>query len=133
MNGTDETGNAPGLWLMRPDGSGRQRLTDNGNDQRPAWTPDGSAVVFMSNGRDDNWELYRVDLADGSVTRLTVNAAQDGLPSVSPDGAYVAFMSDRDGYWRVWFVPIDGGDSLPLANIPGELPKWLEHAVQWVK
>ncbi|RIK57030.1 MAG: hypothetical protein DCC57_02455 [Chloroflexi bacterium] len=133
FNGSDESGNSPGLWLMRADGSGRVRLTDNGNDQRPAWTPDGSAVVFMSNGRDGNWELYRVDVTDLSITRLTDHPAQDGLPAISPDGQYVAFMSDRDGYWRIWFVPIDGGEARPLGRIGGELPKWLEHAIQWVR
>jgi serine/threonine protein kinase len=133
FNGTDEVGNAPGLWLMRADGSGRVRLTDNGNDQRPTWTPDGTSVVFMSNGRDGNWELYRVSVTDFSIVRLTNNLAQDGLPAISPDGRYVAFMSDRDGYWRIWFVPIDGGEAQPLGRISGELPKWLEHAIQWVK
>lgn len=133
MNGTDGAGGAPGLWLISPDGSGRTQLTDNGNDQRPTWTPDGRSVVFMSNGRDDNWEVYRLDLDSGAVTRLTWHTAQDGLPTVSPDGRYVAFMSDRDGYWRLWFVPIEGGEAQPLAGIPGELPKWLEHSMQWVR
>ena len=132
-NGTDETGNNPGLWLMRTDGSDRVRLTDNGNDQRPAWLPDGSGIVFMSSGRDGNWELYRYDMDDGQVSRLTDFFAQDGLPTISPDGQYVAFLSDRDGYWRLWFVPVEGGDAYPLANIAGELPKWLEHSIQWVR
>ncbi len=131
-NGTDENGNAPGLWLAAADGSSRIRLTDNGNDQRPVWTPDGEDVVFMSNGRDGNWELYRVNLADRSIVRLTSHPAQDGLPAISPDGRTVAFMSDRDGYWRIWYVPIDGGEAKPLGRINGELPKWLEYAIQWV-
>ena len=87
----------------------------------------------MSNGRDGNWELYRVALSDLSVTRLTEHLAQDGLPSISPDGKYVAFMSDRDGYWRAWFVPIEGGEAYPLAEISGELPQWLEHSIQWIE
>lgn len=131
-NGTDETGNNPGLWLMRPDGNGRTRLTDNDRDLRPAWSPDGLTVVFMSDGRDGNWEVYTVVLGDGEVRRLTDNTAQDGLPAISPDGKTVAFMSDRDGYWRLWFVPLEGGEAQPLANIAGELPKWLEHGIQWV-
>ncbi|HXF62346.1 MAG TPA: hypothetical protein VNK95_12060, partial [Caldilineaceae bacterium] len=132
-NGVGETGNQPGLWLRRPDGSAPVRLTDNGNDQRPAWSPDGRYVVFMSNGRDGNWELYRVDVTDFSIVRLTNHLAQDGLPTVSPDGRYVAFMSDRDNYWRIWYVSIDGGEARPLGRISGELPRWLEHSIQWVR
>lgn len=132
FNGTDETGNNPGLWIMRTDGTERRQLTDNGNDQRPVWLPDGSAILFMSNGRDGNWELYRYDLNSAQVTRLTENTAQDGLPCVSPDGRHVAFMSDRDGYWALWYVSSGGGEAYPLADIAGELPKWLEHSTQWI-
>ena len=135
FNGVDPTGNQPGLWLVHADGSGATRLTDNGNDQRPTWSPDGHTVIFMSSGRDNNWELYRVDLLDPTRTvgRLTNNPAQDGLPAVSPDGKYVAFMSDRDGYWRLWYIALESGEAHPLARITGELPKWLEHGIQWVK
>lgn len=132
FNGTDETGNQPGLWLMRSDGSGRTRLTDNGNDIRPVWTPDGGSVVFMSSGRDGNWEVYRVNVTNLNVARLTVNAGQDGLPAVSPDGQYVAFMSDRDGYWRIYYVPIEGGEAELMGDISGQLSSWLEHGMQWV-
>jgi hypothetical protein len=132
MNGTDETGNRPGLWLVRADGGGRTQLTDNGNDQRPVWSPDGRYIIFMSNGRDGNWEVYRYDTLDGSLFRLTDHPAQDGLPAVSPDGQFVAFMSDRDGYWRLWYVPLEGGEAQPLGAISGVLAKWLEHGIQWV-
>lgn len=86
----------------------------------------------MSNGRHANWELYRYNVEDGSVNRLTDNIAQDGLPAISPDGQTVAFMSDRAGYWQVWVIPMDGGDAQPLTDIAGELPSWLEHSIQWI-
>jgi len=133
FNGPDADGANPGLWVMQPEGGGRRRLTDNGNDQRPAWSPDGRYVVFMSNGRHGNWELYRLDVNTSALLRLTDDPAQDGLPAISPDGEFVAFMSDRDGYWRLWYVPLTGGAALPLAEISGQLGSWLEHAVQWVR
>jgi Tol biopolymer transport system component len=71
-------------------------------------------------------------VADLSIERLTTNPYQDGLPAVSPDGNYVAFMSDRDGYWRLYYVPIEGGEAQLLGDINGQLPRWLEHSVQWV-
>lgn len=130
-NGVDDAGGNPGLWLMNSAGGARTQLTANGNDIRPAWTPDGQTVVFMSQ-RDGNYEVYRIDLADSRILRLTNDPAQDGLPAVSPDGKWVAFASDRGGFWRIWVTPIDGGDAYPLANINGELTSWLEHAIQWV-
>jgi eukaryotic-like serine/threonine-protein kinase len=133
FNGVDTGGEQPGLWLMHSDGSERRRLTDNGNDQRPVWTPDGRSIVFMSSGRHDNWELYRLNFEDLSIMRLTYSGAQDGLPAVSPDGNFVAFVSDRDGLWNFWYMPILGGDAVRLGSMSGQMVSWLEHGVQWVR
>ncbi len=131
--GTDETGNNPGLWLAGDDGIKLKQLTTNGNDRRPAWSPDGQYVVFMRQLEGDNWDLYRVRVADGSEIRLTNNPAQDGLPTISPDGQWVAFASDRSGDgWVIWQVAIDGSREQPLISIQGVLHNWLEHAIQWV-
>ena len=130
-NGDGESGAEPGLWLMNSDGSNRVRLTDNGNDIRPVWSPDGRYIIFMST-RGGNWDLYRFDMQDGALQRLTDDAAQDGLPAVSPDGKWVAFASDRDGFWRIWVTSIDGGLALPFVPINGILVNWLEHAIQWL-
>jgi serine/threonine-protein kinase len=132
-NGADENGQSPGLWSMRPDGSDKSPLTDNGTDIRPAWTPDGGSLVFMSSGRSGNWDLFRLDLASGEVAQLTNNTAQDGLPSVSPDGEFVAFASDRGGVWNIWIAPIEGGDAMLLGPIQGTLTNWLEHSIQWTE
>jgi serine/threonine protein kinase len=130
-NGVGDSGNEPGLWLMNSDGSNRVRLTDNGNDIRPTWSPEGRYIVFMST-RSGGWDLYRYDLQEGALRRLTDDPAQDGLPAVSPDGRWVAFASDRDGFWRIWVTSIDGGLALPFAPINGILVNWLEHAIQWL-
>lgn len=132
FNGVDQSEQNPGLWLIRPDGTELRQLTDNGNDLRPVWTPDGRFVVFMSNGRDGNWEVYRIDVETREIIRLTYNDSQDGLPAISPDGAYVAFASDRAGFWEFWYVPLSGGGSLRLGPMQGQMVSWLEHGIQWV-
>lgn len=129
-NGINEAGEEPGLYLMEISGANRLRLSNNGNDLRPVWTPDGNNIVFMST-RSGNWEVFRLSLVDGSLLQLTSNPAQDGLPAVSPDGKYVAFASDRGGVWRLFVVPIDGGAEIEIGPIRGVLTNWLEHAIQW--
>ena len=64
------------IYVMNADGSGQTRLTDNpASDTQPAWSPDGSRIVFTSN-RDEpnpstcshflcNHEIYVMN-ADGS-------------------------------------------------------------------
>jgi TolB protein len=65
------------LYSMRPDGSGRKRLTHHraGRAQSfsPSWAPDGSRIVFArftSRGRDRT-ELYTADPDLSRVRRLT--------------------------------------------------------------
>jgi serine/threonine-protein kinase len=132
-SGRDKNNNQPGLWLISDDGVNLRPLTSIERDRRPTWTPDASQLVFMSDGRDGNWEIYRLDLQTQTVTRLTTSPTQDGLPSISPDGEYVAFVSDEGGVWRIWVTPLDGSaQPTPLMAIKGSLVNWLEHAIHWV-
>ncbi|MFN2201938.1 MAG: SH3 domain-containing protein [Caldilineaceae bacterium] len=131
FKGCNEQGQECGLYTMGTDGSGRTQLTSVASDSRPRWLPDGSGVVFMSDGRDGNWELYRAS-ADGSdVVRLTDNAAPDGLPAVSPDGSQIAFFSQRDDSWGVWTMPAGGGDAVQVTAVTGEQPDWLLQGIDW--
>lgn len=132
FNGFDERGENPGLYLIDVDGGNRLRLTDNGNDTRPAWSPDGEKVVFMST-RDGDMDIYRLSLRDGSLVQLTNEPAQDGLPAISPDSKLVIFASDRGGVWRFYVTPIDGGPVVALLDINGVLTNWLEHSIQWTR
>ena len=131
FKGCDDSGNNCGLWTINVDGSARSPLTDGFNDSLPRWSPDGASVVFMSDSRDGNWELYSLSIADGAVTRLTDNAASDGLPAWSPDGSQVAFMSNRDGAWGIWVVPASGGDAQLITQLEEQLPDWLLQGIDW--
>lgn len=131
-NGVDSRGAQPGLYIMSTSGENRLRLTDNGNDLRPVWSPNGNNVVFMST-RNGDWDVYRLSLRDGTLLQLTDDPAQDGLPAISPDGKLVIFASDRGGIWRIYAVPIDGGVAVPLFAVEGVLTNWLEHSIQWTR
>jgi len=132
FRGCDNSGNRCGLWQMNGSGSERAPLTDIPTDNRPAWSPDGRYVVFMSDGRTGNFDIYRVDTSSEQVLPLTDHATADLLPSVSPDGRWVAFVSNRDGSWKIWAVPISGGNATVVAPIVGTLGSWTEQSLQWV-
>lgn len=136
-NGRSPSTGTPGILLVSDDGRRWRQLTLIERDRRPVWSPDAQYVVFMSDGRDGNWEIYRLTLSqDYQVVgnaRLTSSLFQDGLPTVSPDGKYVAFVSDQGNRWRIWVVPLDGSAKpLPVAEIRGSLTNWLEHGIQWI-
>ena len=88
------------------------------------------AVVFMSENRDGNWELYRANSTGGDLIRLTDDPAADGLPAVSPDGQQNVFISKRGDAGGLWVMPAAGGEARSSA-IDGELPDWLMQAVDW--
>ena len=70
------------IWVMNADGSAKTSLNnDNGSsDLRPAFSPDGTRIVFESN-RDGNGyptEIYSMSAGGGSaITRLTNNSVWD--------------------------------------------------------
>ncbi len=132
FRGCDQSGNNCGLWTMNSSGTSRAALTTVPDDNRPSWSPDGKFVVFMSSGRDGNYEIYRVESSSGQVTRLTEDAALDVLPVVSPDGEWVAFASNRDGSWKLWAVPSEGGLEHIIAPLSGDISNWPEQGLQWV-
>ena len=132
FHGCDDTGNGCGLWRMNSGGGNRSTLTSNPADITPAWSSDGGTVVFTSNDRHGNYEVYAVDTNSKTVTRLTEHPANDGVPTVSPDGTWVAFLSDRGGIWQIWGVPISGGEAVVLGEIDGNIGNWLEQQIQWI-
>lgn len=114
------------IYVANADGSDVQRLTDApGRDFEPAWSPDGSTIVFSSDRDDpDNAQLYLMN-ADGSNQRrlpspLVIN--QVGA-RWSPDGQWILFHSNPevDGMPRfdVFKIRPDGSDLVNLTNSPG--------------
>lgn len=62
---SDEDGDDE-IFIMNPDGSGLEKLTDNDwDDYYPSLSPDGTRIVFASEGGPDGDGLFMMD-ADGS-------------------------------------------------------------------
>ena len=131
--GCDNAGDTCGLWTVAIGGEDLQLLTDNPGDSRPRWSPDGRVVLFASDQRDGNWEIYRVDVASGSVTRLTEHPAIDGAPAFSPEGNSLVFLSNREEDWALYTIPIGGGIALPTVRLPANLPDWSVHGIEWAR
>ena len=77
-----------------------QRLTLEGNNVRPIWTPDGDDITFASD-RDGAFSIYR-QRADGSGVAERLTTADDGTShwpeAWSPDGSTLAFrIETHDG------------------------------------
>ncbi len=124
----DEKGKSIGLFLRNPTGVNRIQITQ-GPDWSPAWSSDSKRLVFVSL-RDDNQELYVVDIGDGvkigEPMRLTDDPSPDYAPAWSEDRDHIAFLSERNGNPDVFTVSPKGKDlrALTTNEVPERSPVW---------
>ena len=85
----------------------------------PAISPDGSQICFVF--MDDLWI---VPFEGGTARRLTNTEAGENGPIFSPDGKLIAFNSNRDGYNKIYTIPVSGGLATMIGNRSFELNDW---------
>jgi Tol biopolymer transport system component len=86
------------IYTINPDGTGLVRLTNNGADDRdPAWSPDGSKIVFASNrspysrGFVGHMHLWVMNADGTGLKQLTTGTDNESQPAWSPDGTKIAY------------------------------------------
>jgi TolB protein len=120
IKGTIESRAVKEIYTSDYDGDGVTRVTTRGSlNVRPAWSPDGRAIVFQSypTGFADIYiqKLFEVQVQPARPARGS-ERAQNLLPSWSPDGSRIAFQSNRDGAYDIYTVKPDGSDLRRLTS-----------------
>ncbi|MGC3998001.1 MAG: Ig-like domain-containing protein [Anaeromyxobacter sp.] len=96
---TRAVGGVQDIWTMDAVGTNLTRLTTGGADADPAWSPDGTSIVFQRSGAALFGDLFFVSPATGAVQRSLVGVPGiQARPAWSPDGRMVAFTSGGDVY-----------------------------------
>jgi len=106
------------LWITGDSASNRmpQRITTGLNIQYAAFSPDGNKLAYTKGQRVGN--IWRVPIPQtGShpatwedARQLTDQQSDIFVIDISPDGKRLVFDSDRDGKWRLWMMPVQGGE-----------------------
>ncbi len=119
------------IYVMRSDGTGLRQLTSGDFEEvTPAWSPDGSEIVFSSTrccATDSSlggYQLYTIRPDGSGLRRLTEDTASDLYPAWSPDGTHIAYVvtppnvrhppPEQD--WQIWVVNAGSTGARVLTN-----------------
>ena len=111
------------------DGSNLKVLVNEpgGFHVEPVWSPDGKRIAYRDI-RDNNIEVFVLDLESGERRNLSNNPGTDLEPAWSPDGNWIAFGSLRDGNpsFDIYIMRADGSDVRRLTTDPAKdsYPGW---------
>jgi Tol biopolymer transport system component len=116
------------VYVADADGGNQVNLTNNrAHDLHPAWSKDGSRIIFSSNRGNadvDDYDIYEMR-ADGSETKqITSGPEIDTYASWSPDGTKIVTRRVIDGDNEVYVMDADGSDPVNITNEPMKYDGW---------
>ena len=127
--GDNESARRAQIWIVDLDGSGARQITDiDAYNGFPAWSPDGTRIVFDSNPSPGSppADLWVVKPDGSGLVNLTRSPGYNEFAAWSPDGGRIAFVSSRDGDEEIYVMNADGSEPTRLTHSPGSdwVPSW---------
>jgi hypothetical protein len=133
-NGTESI-----IWIYDLGGtSAMRRLTFDGRNAFPVWSPDNERIAFQSD-REGSPAIFlqRVDGAGGATRLTTPDGDAVHIPEAwSPDGRHLSFSVIRAGVFTLWSVAVEDGtverfgsveSTEPIGSVFSADGKWLAY------
>ncbi|NNF07030.1 MAG: hypothetical protein HKN21_09740, partial [Candidatus Eisenbacteria bacterium] len=113
------------------DKDGQVLLSSIRLDRQPAFSPDGTKIIFSSN-RSLNLDLWMFDRTTGELIQITDDEAQDWDPAFTPDGNGILWSSNRSGQLEIWKANVDGTNAEQVSNDGVDAENPTQGAGRWV-
>ena len=130
----DDSQTTAAIFTANPDGSDVRQLTHPSSgeeDAWPAWSPDGSKILFTQSGENcGSCDIFVMNADGKGLTQLThcpqASCLGMGVAAWSPDGKTIAY-SEADGPPRsngdasvaaLWLMQADGSHPVQLTHPP---------------
>jgi len=114
------------IWIMKRDGTNVEALVVDGEgNYEPSFSPNGKRIAFTS-WRNDNRDIYSVNIDTKLLTRLTHHPDSDYAPDWSPDGERIIFVSHRTGNADIHMMNVNVKKVINLTRSEGGegMPAW---------
>ena len=84
----------------------------------------------MESRRNENWDIYIIDLVSGKLAQVTEDTADDRDPTWQIRDGFVGFASNRGGSFDLYFTHPRWETPIPLATdaINATSPLWFPDA-----
>jgi Tol biopolymer transport system component len=110
------------IYVMPVGGAAVNITRDAALDTDPAWSPDGTSLVYSSDKDSEFLQLWIRDMKSGQSRKVTSLTTQPQGASFSPDGKRLVFFN-VDGMWRVAEMSILDIESGRVTKIHDSLPQ----------
>lgn len=117
------------ICIINADGTGFRRLTTEDGKQHyyPSLAPDGKSVIYAQFREANYFDIYEMELANGSAKLLTQkNVGNLNAPEISPDGKRIAYKmwSPRLNMDTLYVMDRNGKNAERFLKIAGWDPTW---------
>ena len=101
------------VWLWPSDGGELFQLSKlGGRIEALSWAPDGSWLTVASNAFGQ-FDIFRISVPDGQLSRLTDDSRYDVYPTVTPDGNQIHYVRLNDDWTDHEVIRINSDGSQP--------------------